>query len=90
MQPIRVARTDLAVRDAISWHDQGALIWAIQNTANEHRMLQDIRWNLCVRHSPAVLRKSYVWGKSVIDELRADEPSANLLHWNGYPVPWLR
>lgn len=89
MHPIRTAQHDLAVRQAISWHDQGALIWAIQNTGSEHRVLPDTRWNLCVRHSK-VVHQQYDWQPEVIDQLIADEPDACVLHWNGHRVPWMK
>lgn len=89
MYPIRVARNDLAVRNAISWHDQGALIWAIQNTGNEHRVLPEIGWNLCIRHSKAATKK-YDWNAEVIAKLQEDEPNACILHWNGARVPWMK
>jgi hypothetical protein len=87
MHPIRRACRDSAVRDAIAWHDQGALIWAIQKTGLEHRVVESWDWNLCVRHTPA-FEKRYAWGKDVLETLRRDVPAANLLHWNGVPVPW--
>lgn len=89
MAPILRACDDPAVRAAIAWHDQGALIWAVQRHALEHRVLHDTRWNLCVRHNRTVTGKRYAWGPTVLDELRTDEPNACLLHWNGRKVPWL-
>lgn len=87
MHPIRQACQRLEVRESISWHDQGALIWAIQRHGLEHRVLRDPSWNLCIRHSPARQRR-YAWGPGAIEELRQADPSAHLLHWNGHPVPW--
>ena len=87
MQAVRMARDNIPIREAISWQDQGALIWAIQKTGCEERVLQDTRWNLCVRHSP-VANNRYNFGPAALEQLRADEPNAYLLHWNGYPVPW--
>jgi lipopolysaccharide biosynthesis glycosyltransferase len=89
MYPIRIAREDQAVRNAISWHDQGALIWAIQRTGKEDRVLKDTRWNLCIRHSKAAT-KSYDWNPQVIEQLQIDETDACLLHWNGRKVPWMK
>ena len=88
MRPILRACKVPAVRDAIAWHDQGALIWAVQHHALEHRVLRDTRWNLCVRHSPGVAGRQYAWGPAVLEELRRDETNACLLHWNGFNVPW--
>ena len=33
------------------WHDQGCLIWALQNAGYNSSILQDRRWNLCVKNS---------------------------------------
>lgn len=86
--PILQACVDKNIEAAISWHDQGALIWAIQQHALEARVLADTNWNLCVRHTVA-WKKKYLWNpKSVIQELRQDVPEVNLLHWNGQKVPW--
>ena len=85
--PIREAAERLSVREAISWHDQGALIWAIQNTGMEHRVLDTWTYNLCARHT-AVMGKTFIWNRDVIAWLRDEVPEACLLHWNGLPVPW--
>lgn len=87
MYPVIRACRDPAIRDAISWHDQGALIWSIQRHGLEHRVLADWKWNLCVRHT-SVLGRQLVWGNLVVDGLRRSVPDANLLHWNGVPLPW--
>ena len=87
--PIRQACRDKRIRDAISWWDQGALIWAIQLNELAHRVLKSWRWNLCVRHTQAY-KKVYRWDESFLERVREDVPEtvANLLHWNGVPVPW--
>jgi hypothetical protein len=77
--PILRACEDAAIREAISWHDQGALIWAIQSLGLQARVLPDRRWNLCVRHSAAAL-KPLVWGPEVWLPLREVEPEACILH----------
>lgn len=87
MLPVRRACDDPEVRDAISWHDQGALIWAIQSRGLEGRVLESRNWNLCACHTPA-RNKRYAWGREALEALRRDAPEANLLHWNGLPVPW--
>lgn len=89
MHPIRRACVDLAVRDAISWHDQGSLIWGIQKCGLEHRVVETWMWNLCVEHTRAS-GKSYPWGAGTLAILRDEVPEANLLHWNGRPFPWPR
>lgn len=79
---------DERIKEAISWWDQGALVWALQKTGQEGRVLEHLRWNLCIKHT-RVAGKSYDWGPEVLEELRADVPDANLIHWNGFNVPWL-
>jgi len=85
--PVREAFRSTKVKKAISWWDQGALIWGVQSTGQEHRVATSTRWNLCVKHTVAAER-SYAWDESVLDELRRDVPDAAVLHWNGYQVPW--
>ncbi len=46
--PIAAAARDASVREAIAWHDQGALIWAIQSLGLEHRVLASPMWNLSI------------------------------------------
>jgi len=87
MHPVRMACADPRVRDAISWHDQGALLWAIQKAGLEHRVFDSWEWNLCVRHTRAFERR-YVWDRSLFGELRRDVPEAKILHWNGVAFPW--
>ena len=73
--------------NAISWHDQGALIWAIQSLGLENRVLRSARWNLCVDHvrvAPEVM----TWDVGLCDRLRAALPDVALLHWNGRSPPW--
>ena len=74
--------------DAISWWDQGALIWAIQSLGLEDRVLQSPLWNLCAEHidlPPEMLK----WDQDLSRRLRAALPDVRLLHWNGLPVPWM-
>jgi hypothetical protein len=76
------------VMDVISWHDQGALIWAIQSLGLENRVLESPLWNLCVDHvglAPEMLR----WDQDLCTRLRSALPEVRLLHWNGRPAPWL-
>jgi hypothetical protein len=87
IRPIAAAASDPAVMNAISWHDQGALIWAIQSLGMEDRVLQSSRWNLCVDHiklAPELM----VWDAGIRDRLRKALPEVALLHWNGRPPPW--
>jgi hypothetical protein len=86
--PVAAAARDESVRDAIAWHDQGALIWAIQSLGLEHRVLKTPMWNLCVDHA-SVPAATLAWDDGLIDRLRAALPDVKLLHWNGRKAPWL-
>jgi hypothetical protein len=86
--PVAAAARDRAVRDAISWHDQGALIWAIQSSGLEDRVLRTPMWNLCVDHAP-VSEATLAWDDGLLERLRAALPEVRLLHWNGRKTPWL-
>ena len=80
-------------RDAERWHDQGCLIWALQNAGYDSRVLRSKRWNLCVKHSS--LMGLRIDATSSDDEIRLWlkqarnlEQRAKIVHWNGHPVPW--
>jgi hypothetical protein len=85
--PIDRACKDAKVREAIAWHDQGALIWAIQKTGMEHRVLKTTRWNLCAIHTKLV-QQPVAWNDDFLANVRAQVPDADLIHWNGVSVPW--
>jgi len=85
--PVQRACEDLRVRDALSWHDQGALIWAIQKTQLQRCVLPSARWNLCVSHT-ALAQHPLSWDEHFLDRARRQVLDANLLHWNGVKVPW--
>jgi hypothetical protein len=89
VHPVEVAAHDPEVMAAIAWHDQGALIWAIQSLGLEHRVLDSPLWNLCIRqvHIPAELLR---WDEDLCDRLRIALPEVRLLHWNGTAPPWKR
>jgi hypothetical protein len=86
--PVAAAARDRSVRDAISWHDQGALIWAIQSLGLEHRVLETPIWNLCVDRA-AVPPETLAWNDGLVERLRAALPDVKILHWNGRRPPWL-
>lgn len=86
--PVERAIDDRRVRDAISWHDQGALIWAIQSCGLEHRVAATTDWNLCVDHT-SVAQHPLAWNDDFLEAARAAVPQANILHWNGRKPPWL-
>lgn len=85
--PVERATIDTRVRDAIAWHNQGALIWAIQSRGLEHRVATTADWNLCVRHT-AIANHPIAWDDKFIDTARAMVANANIVHWNGHPAPW--
>lgn len=78
-----------AVMSEVAWHDQGALIWAIQSLGLEDRVLESDRWNLCVDRAGLPARHLR-WDSGLCDRLRGRLPDVRLLHWNGRPAPWLR
>jgi hypothetical protein len=86
---VAAAARSRAVMNAISWHDQGALIWAIQRLGLEHRVLDSDLWNLCVDRAGLPARHLR-WDRELCDRLRARLPDVRLLHWNGRPTPWSR
>ena len=87
MHPIRRALDEPALREAIAWHDQGCLIWAIQSQGLEQWVMPTWQWNLSVRHTRAAGRPFH-WEPGVLERLRRAAPQANILHWNGSTVPW--
>jgi hypothetical protein len=86
--PVAAAAADLAVMKSIAWHDQGALIWAIQSLGLEHRVLTSSRWNQCV-DCLALPAGLLAWDDGLCGRLRAALPDVALLHWNGRLAPWL-
>jgi len=82
--PILEACRNEKVRQAISWHDQGCLIWAVQNSGLHERVLHDTKWNLCARHS--VKEMNYSLEENLCDQVREAYPDANIVHWNGYSL----
>jgi hypothetical protein len=87
LRPVERAIADKNVRDAIAWHDQGALIWAIQSCGLENRVAGSATWNLCVDNTPLAGR-SLPWNDDFLSVVRAEVPEANIVHWNGNRPPW--
>lgn len=83
--PVMLAASDAAIRDAIKWHDQGSLIWALQKTGNEGCVLKSFDWNLCAKYIDYRL-KPYSMSDDLLDVLRHDYPTANIVHWNGFKL----
>jgi hypothetical protein len=88
IRPVAAAARDPEVMDSISWHDQGALIWAIQSLGLQDRVLGSPLWNLCVDHA-RVPEGAIRWDDGLTGRLRSLLPEVRLLHWNGRPAPWL-
>jgi hypothetical protein len=88
LAPVAAAAVDRRVLEAISWWDQGALTWAIQALALEHRVLDTTSWNLAVERAP-VERALLRWDDGLVERLRAALPDVGILHWNGRRAPWL-
>jgi hypothetical protein len=87
--PVERAIDDIKVRNAISWHDQGALIWAIQCRGLEHCVVGTTSWNLCVDNT-SIAKRPIPWSGDFLDVVRTEVPNANVLHWNGRDPPWTR
>lgn len=80
-------------REAVRWHDQGALIWALQQAGYGDHLLRPRRFNLCVRHSALAAERvdpaaDDATLEAWIENARRLETEAALVHWNGHPVPW--
>lgn len=87
IRPVIAATRSAAIRDAIAWHDQGALMWAIQSLGLEHHVLPTTSWNLSVDHV-RLRSRALRWDAGLAERLRAALPDVNLLHWNGRATPW--
>jgi hypothetical protein len=82
------AAADEKIREAISWHDQGALIWAIQYLGLEHRVASSNAWNLCVDNT-LIARRPLPWNDDFLLAARQTVSDANILHWNGRTPAWM-
>jgi hypothetical protein len=87
IRPVAAAARNAEIMNAISWHDQGALIWAIQSLGLEHRVLPADLWNLCVDHV-RLSGEAMKWDADLCLRLRSALPDARLVHWNGRRAPW--
>ncbi len=88
IRPVAAAGGDPEIMDSISWHDQGALIWAIQSLGLEDRVLPSSLWNHWVDHV-RLPQEVMHWDDGLCGRLRAALPDVRLLHWNGSPAPCL-
>ena len=87
VRPVAAAARDNAVRSSIAWHDQGALLWAIQSLGLEHRVLRSPTWNFPVGHA-SLPSETLAWDEGLLGRLQAALPEVMILHWNGRPAPW--
>ncbi|HET6344844.1 MAG TPA: hypothetical protein VFH51_07915, partial [Myxococcota bacterium] len=88
IHPVAAAARDKSVMEAIAWHDQGALIWAIQSRGLEDRVLESPLWNLCVDHV-RLPEDALRWDDGFCNRLREVLPDVRLLHWNGSTPFWM-
>ncbi len=89
LYPVKMAAEDERVRKAISWHDQGALIWAIQSCGLERCVAPTTNWNRCVDNT-SVAEQPIAWDDEFLSNARAQVPDVRILHWNGRQPPWIR
>jgi hypothetical protein len=88
---VRSAVASPELRAAISYTDQGALIWAIHSAGLAGRVLAEGTWNFPANglaHDRAQQRKRYHPDERLLDELRGDHPGAAIVHWMGEPKLW--
>lgn len=87
---VEQAATRLEVRRLISWHDQGALLWALHKTMRTHLIRQDVTWN-CPPHgfnaSRRSERKRYPRA-TFLKDLQRDHPEAGIVHYMSRPKLW--
>jgi hypothetical protein len=88
IRPVAAAAGDPAIMDAISWWDQGALIWAIQCLGLEEFVLPSPLWNLCI-DNVHLAPETLAWDDALCERLRAALPEVRLLHWNGQKPLWM-
>lgn len=87
IHPVEQAITDPETRSLISWHDQGALIWAIQSAGKEHCVEADHRWNKAAALTP-LKNTALPWNEDFLPRLRSQYPDVKIMHWNGMVPPW--
>lgn len=81
------ATEDSVIRGLISWHDQGCLIWAIQKTGVEDRVVDTFDWNLSVDNT-LLKGNTIAYEPGFLDSVRELVPDAAIVHWNGCKLPW--
>jgi hypothetical protein len=71
------------LRHLFRWYDQGALLWAILRTENEHHIRESHDWNYPASVTGQLVRHAVENGVSVLDAIRAGHPTARIVHWFG-------
>ena len=89
----RIFQARALSRDSVSWHDQGCLIWALQNAGFNSSILRPKQWNCCVKNSSLSGWKIDPSSDDVtickwLKDARQHESDAKIVHWNGHTVPW--
>jgi cyclopropane fatty-acyl-phospholipid synthase-like methyltransferase len=87
IHPVERAVSDSEIRKLISWHDQGALIWAIQSAGKEHCVEADQKWNKAAALT-ALKDSALPWNEDFLPRLRLQYPDVKIMHWNGMTPPW--
>ncbi|WP_299509797.1 UbiA family prenyltransferase [Cypionkella sp.] len=85
--PVARAVSDPETRALISWHDQGALIWAIQYMGKEDCVEAGYQWNKSAANT-SLINKPLPWNNAFLSTLRIEHPDVNIMHWNGASPPW--
>lgn len=71
------------LRHLFRWYDQGALLWAILRTHNEHFIRGSKKWNYPANPNGTLLQHAIGNSVSVIDTIRTMHPNAGIVHWFG-------
>ena len=82
--------TNMAVGSQVRLYDQGALKWAVQKNNLVHRIIQDERYNLCVKnrkHPYPATKEGIETFMKLTTELAK---KAYIIHWLDVPKPWLK
>lgn len=84
---VEQAAKRLEVRRLISWHDQGALLWALHKTKRTHLIRQEVTWNSPphgFNASRRVERKRYPKATFLTD-IQRDHPQIGIVHYMSRP-----
>ncbi len=87
---VQHAGSNKNIRDAIRWHDQGAMLWALHKTGCIDCVDSWKRWNVPANYATSKHlkeRKSYRRA-SLLQDLKADHPNAGIVHYMAQPKLW--